>query len=526
MSDLMSKIKKAPKQPGCYLFKNLAGKVIYIGKAKNLKNRVNWYFRKENQIDKTLSMVQEIKDVEYFVTDNEVEALLLESALIKKNQPKYNIELKSGVRYAYIKITKEKYPRLVTERYVKKGDELYGPYISGQARQEMIRLAERLFKLRIDRRLFKKDLEHGRIRLATSPWLENVNEYEYAKRVDAVRLLLKGQTSELIKKLTEEMHSYSVELNFEMASVRRNQIQTLISISEKQKINLRRRYDRDVINYLAEPDKIIVQLFNINKGIISGRKEFKIKTPLLNSVSDNLSDFIRQYYYANEIPEEIILPQAIADKEVMEKYLSNLAKRSVVITVPKKGDKLKLLELVKKNLLVSLMSGQGSLLELQEKLGLRVLPRIIECFDISNLGPTNLVGSMVRFTDGVPDKNNYRRFKIKTVVGQSDFDAMKEIVYRRYYGLIKEKAEFPDLIMVDGGKPQLSAAKLALKSLGLQVPLIALAKRQEEIFTLNRQYSIKLPRQSAALKQVQRIRDEAHRFAITYHRLLRSKKDF
>ncbi|MFA5022147.1 MAG: excinuclease ABC subunit UvrC [Patescibacteria group bacterium] len=526
MSRLAKKIREAPRQPGCYLFKNKAGRIIYIGKAKNLRNRVGWYFRKENQIDKTLSLVREIADVEYFVTDSEVEALLLESGLIKKYQPKYNIDLKSGVRYAYIKITKEKFPRLVTERYVKKGDELYGPYISGFSRQEMIRLAERLFKLRINKRMFKKDLALGRIRLATSPWIQNVTEPEYTQRIEAVRLLLKGQTAELIKKLTGEMKDYSNQLNYEMAAVRRNQISALQNISEKQKISLRHRYDQDVINYFQLPNHLVIQLFNINKGVISGRKELKIKVPLLQPVSESLSEFMQQYYYANEIPQEIILPQVLVEQNILEKYLSKLAKRSVIITVPKKGDKFKLLELVKKNLLISLKSGQGSLVELQEILKLPVLPRVIECFDISNLGPTNMVGSMVQFRDGRSDKNNYRRFKIKTVEGQSDFDAMKEVVYRRYYGLIQAKAQFPDLIMVDGGKPQLSAALASLKQLGLQVPLIALAKKQEEIFTLNHKYPIRLPAASAALKQIQRIRDEAHRFAISYHRLLRSKKDF
>ncbi|MFA6410442.1 MAG: excinuclease ABC subunit UvrC [Candidatus Buchananbacteria bacterium] len=526
MQELSKKIQQAPKQPGCYLFKNKAGKIIYVGKAKNLKNRVGWYFKKENQVFKTKDLAAEIYEVEFFITDNEVEALLLESALIKKHQPKYNIQLKSGDRYAYIKITKEKWPRLATERNVKKGDQVFGPYPFGQARQQAIRLANNLFKLRVCRNLPKRACLLWHIKLCSAPCIGQISEVEYQKNIDKAELLLKGQTKELICQLESEMKEFSGDLNYEKAKSRRDQILALKNISERQKVSLQKKYNQDVINYLKQPNKIVVQLFNINKGIISGRKELEIKTPLFSDPAESLADFIRQYYFSADLPEEIILPIQISEVLLLEKYLSKIAGRNIKIFVPKKGDKLKLLELVKKNLQANLKTGTGGLLELQEKLSLPTLPRIIECFDISNLGPTNMVASMVQFVDGVPDKNNYRRFKIKTVTGQSDFAAMKEVVYRRYYGLIKDKAKFPDLIMVDGGKPQLSAALSSLKELGLQVPLIALAKRQEEIFTLNHQYPITLNKKSAGLKQIQRIRDEAHRFAIKYHRLLRSQKDF
>lgn len=497
-----------------------------MGKAKDLKKRVAWYFRKENQEFKTKELAAEIQDVDFVVTDNEVEALLLEAELVKKHQPKFNIQLKSGIRYAYLRITNEKYPRLETTRLIKKGDEVYGPYTSGQARKEIMIMAARLFKLRINKRMTKKDIGHGKIRLSTTPWTEFISIEEYAKRVDEVRMILKGQTNELIKKLTAEMQAYAAAKNYEQAKVRRNQIFALKNISERQKIKLQSRFDQDIINYLQLPDKLVVQLFNINKGVISGRKEFKIKTLLSQVAANNFSEFLQLYYYYHEIPQEIIVPEILADKILLQRYLTRLAGQEINITVPQKGDKLKLLELVKKNIVVGLSLGQNSLLELQNQLSLPSLPRVIECFDVSNLGPSEVVGSMVQFRDGKPDKNNYRRFKIKSFIGQSDFDAMKEIIYRRYYRITMEKSALPDLIMVDGGKPQLSAALSSLRQFGLQVPVIALAKKQEEIFTINSKYSLKLSKKSAGLKLIQRIRDEAHRFAINYHRLLRQKRDF
>ncbi|MFA6254421.1 MAG: excinuclease ABC subunit UvrC [Patescibacteria group bacterium] len=526
MSNLAKKIKQAPSQPGCYLFQNAAGSVIYIGKAKNIKKRVSSYFRQTNFDPKTQDLVKEIADVEFIVTDNEVEAFLLEAQLIKKYQPKYNLELKGGQRYAYIQITNEKFPRLITTRLVKKGDQVFGPFTSGQARQDIIRLADRLFKLRINKRMSKRDQAKGRIRLATSPWLEEVSEEEYGQRLEKVILLLKGQNNELIKKLTAEMKVYAEKKNYEQAKLRRDQIFALENVAERQKIELRKAYDQDVINYLVLPNKIIVQLFNINKGIISGRKEFILKNKISGDDQENFVDFLKQYYYTEDIPQEIILPQNLAERKVLEEYFSRLAGRKVIIAVPQKGDKLKLLALVSKNIEITLNAGDSSLLELQNQLSLPALPRLIEAFDISNLGPTDVVGSMVQFRDGKPDKNNYRRFKIKTFVGQSDFEAMKEIIYRRYYRITKEKSQLPDLIMVDGGKPQLSAAKSSLRALGMQAPVIALAKKEEEIYTLNRHYPLKLSKKSAGLKLLQRIRDEAHRFAINYQRLLRNRKDF
>lgn len=526
MPNLSQKLDKAPKQPGCYLFKDKTRKVLYIGKAKDIKKRVAWYFKKENQDVKTRHLVQEIKDVGYIVTDNEVEAFLLEASLIRKHQPKYNIELKGGVRYAYIKITDDKFPRLEVVRKIKKGDKIFGPYTSGQSRQEAVRLVNSLFKFRVCQRLPKRACLLFHIKQCSAPCIGKISEVEYKKNVAKAEMLLKGKTNDLVKNLHGEMKNFSSKLNYELAKIRRDQIIALENISQRQKVQLQKRYNQDVINYKTLVNKFVVQLFNINKGIISGRKEFKIKTPLEKNEQENISEFIRQYYYTEDIPHEIILPAKLADQNLLEKYLSKLAKIKVRITIPQKGDKMKLLALVAKNIEVGLRLGENSLLELQNKLKLPTLPRVIEAFDVSNLGPTDVVGSMVYFKDGKPDKNNYRRFKIKTFKGQSDFDAMKEIIYRRYYRVTKEKTQLPDLIMVDGGKPQLTAALISLREFGLQLPVIALAKKEEEIFTPSNRYSVKLSKKSVSLKLLQKIRDEAHRFAIKYQRLLRSKKDF
>lgn len=524
MSILTKKLAQTPKQPGCYLFQNKYGKVIYVGKAKDIKKRIGSYFHKTDLDSKTQSLIKEITNVEFIVTDNEVEAFLLEAQLIKKYQPKYNIELKGGQRYAYIQITNEKFPRLITTRNIKKGDKVFGPYASGSSRKETIRLANSLFKLRICKRLPKRTCLLYHIKQCNAPCIGKISEVDYQKNIAKAEMLLKGKTKELIQSLEQEMKRYSDELNYELAKIRRDQVLALEHISEKQKIELRKTYDQDVINYSQKPNKIIVQLFNINKGIISGRKEFKIRTPLSRNAGENLADFIRQYYYTEDIPQEIILPVKLAEQDLLKRYLSKMAKREIKITIPQKGDKLKLLELVKKNIEVGQKLGENSLLELQNKLNLPNLPQVIEAFDVSNLGPTDVVGSMVQFKDGVPDKNNYRRFKIKTFAGQSDFAAMKEIIYRRYYKITKEKSQLPNLIMVDGGKPQLTAALISLRELGIQIPVIALAKKEEEIYTPNNRYPIRLSKRSASLKLLQKIRNEAHRFAINYQRLLRSKR--
>jgi len=516
-------IKELPQRPGCYLFKDKTGKVIYIGKAKNIRKRVMSYFGKNHDDTKTLQLVNQISDIRYLITKSEVDALLSESKLIKKHQPKYNLQLKAGERYAYIKITNDKFSRLETARELKKGGRHFGPFASAATRKELIYLCNTLFKLRVCRRLPKRSCLLYHIKLCSAPCINKISEIDYQLNIKKAEMLIKGDRKKLLQKLEQEMNRYSDKLQFELAKVRRDQIIALQNITDRQKIRLQKRYDQDVINYVISPKEIIFQLFNVNKGIISGRREFRFSRQKLIS-GKKLNDFVKQYYMTEDIPEEIILPESIEDKDLIEKYLSKIKGRKVKIVLPQKGEKQKLLDLVRVNIMASINRGDSALVDLQNKLSLPTLPRVIEAFDASNLGPNQMVGSMVNFSDGQADKNNYRRFKIKTFEGQSDYDSIKEIVFRRYYRLKKEKAKLPDLILIDGGKPQLSAAVTALKELGMQIPTIAIAKRLEEIYTTNSQYPVHLPRSSDSLKLIQKIRDEAHRFAIKYHRLLRRKK--
>lgn len=523
---VLEKIKKAPTKPGCYLYKNSNGEIIYIGKAKNIKKRVASYFKNGTMDGKTKKLASEISDVEFIITDNEIEALLLEAQLIKKNKPLYNIDLKNSVRYAYLKFTDERFPRLITTREVKKGDKVFGPYTSGYERRSLVHLASEIFGLRSGKLLTRKSRQLGPDEIYIEPGIGRITSAEYAENVKKAEMLLRGKNNELIKTLTDEMKKFSSEHKYELAKLRRDQIIALENLSERQKVQLTKKYNQDVINFVDVDDTFIVQFFNINKGVISGRKTYELPKKISMPAAQRLSEFIVQYYYTEDIPEEVIVPVLLEDKDVLEQYLSKLAERKIKITLPTRGDKLKLLELAAKNLEITVKLGDSAGADLQEKLKLSRLPQVIECFDISNLGQNHVVASMVYFRNGEPDKNNYRRFKIKTFVGQSDFDAMKEVVFRRYYRIKKEGSQYPDLVMVDGGKPQLRAALEAFNILGIDLPVIALAKQQEEIFVPGRKLSIYLPRNSEALRLVQKIRNEAHRFAITYHRLLRNKKDY
>src|SRR3989338_1916123 len=347
MSSLSHKLAYLSNNPGCYLFKNKASKIIYIGKARNLKKRVKSYWQKNSEDIKIRKLVEEIADFDFIITDTEVEALLLEAKLIKENQPKYNMELKGGVRYAYIKITNEDFPRLETARTFKRSDKIYGPFALASTRKNLIRLANSLFKLRTEKRKSDQVGNKYRIRCSTAPWLRLVTKEEYQRDIAKAEMLLKGETKNLIKELEEEMNNFSQDQQFELAKLRRDQIQALENLAQEQKVQLRKAYDQDVISYVKLANKFVVQLFNINKGVVSGRKEFKFK---IHRSEEFLFDFLTQYYYSNEIPQEIIIPAKIKDQKILENYLTKLSGRKTEITIPQKGDKLKLLELVKKNI--------------------------------------------------------------------------------------------------------------------------------------------------------------------------------
>ncbi|TSC76856.1 MAG: excinuclease ABC subunit C [Parcubacteria group bacterium Gr01-1014_31] len=519
-SDALAKVT-LPEAPGSYQFFDAKGEVIYVGKAKSIAKRVASYRRASDY--KTTRLLTEVADIQCTVTGSEVEALLLEAKLIRQHQPKYNITLKGGERYAYIQVTNEPFPRLVTTRQPKPGDRVFGPYTSGEARVQAIHLANTLFKLRVCKRLPKRPCLLYHMKLCSAPCIGNITKDAYARNVKQAERLLRGDVPPLVDDLTREMREYAAQQEYEQAKLRRDQVRALQRIGNEPGAKLRQAYDQDVVNFSAAGAKVVVQVFHVNRGIISRRREFTLRRTLPQSDAAMLADFLTQYYYAEDIPGEVIVPIAAERQPVVANYLSQAAGRKVRITVPKQGEKLRLLELLAENIAVSLKAGDSALLELQEKLRLPRLPRVIECVDISNLGPTNAVGSLVFFRDGKPDKNEYRRFKVRTVAGQSDYDAMKEVIGRRFRRLLADRAALPDLLLVDGGKPQLSAAVSVFRELGLQQPVAALAKRREELYTTDSQYPLRIARTSPALKLVQRVRNEAHRFAIGYQRLLRGK---
>ncbi|MDP3899487.1 MAG: excinuclease ABC subunit UvrC [bacterium] len=520
MSILKEKLKNLPDQPGVYQFYDARGGLLYIGKAKALKKRVNSYFSKKDHDNKTSELVKKIKDMEITTTKNELEALLLEASLIRKNQPPFNIDLKSGSgRYAYLKITNEKFPRIITVRKEneKSDGKIFGPYASGQTRREAQYWANAILKLRTCKTLPKQACLLYHINLCSAPCVKKISETEYNENVKKAEKFLKGDISALKEEMALEMKEFAKSLKYEQAKLRRDQILAIARIEERQNIDLPKGYDQDVFNFKITKDELIVQLFNINKGLISGKKEFNLK-------NTDISEFVIRYYDHHEIPEEIVLPRKLKDQAIIKKYLENRSSHKVKFTIPEKGSKKDLLKLLEQNLEISAKVGNAVLYDLQQALNLPRLPKTIEMFDISHTGGTEIVASLVSFSDGRPDKSNYRKFIMKTVKDNDDFAAMREVVERRYKFLIKETKPLPDLIIVDGGRGQLSSALSVLQELGITTPLIALAKKEEEVYTVGRRFPVRLAKTNESLKLLQRIRDEAHRFAITFHRQRRSKK--
>lgn len=518
MSEYFPDIKKIPRDPGCYIMKDSVDAILYIGKAKNLRHRVSSYFRGVHDT-KTTMLVSHIKNIDFIITDTEVEALILEAKLIFKHKPKFNLDLKNSVRYSYIKITNEDFPRIVSVRDVDRVKDIYfGPYPDGTARRESVYALNKIFKLRVCKKLPKRVCLLYHIGQCSAPCENKISKEEYGESMKKAISVLRGTTDEMKKKLNDEMNDFSKDKNYEQARVRRDQIFALRRISERQKISLKKKYDQDFIHYHLSGETFYVQLFNVRKGLIGNSIGFEF-----DSRFTTIIDALRHYYYANPIPEEIILPKKNDELTLFKSYLEELRGGSVRITIPKKGTKKDLLDLLYKNVVQRLSYEESVLVDLKDVLHLQTLPNRIECFDISNMGSLYTVGAMVSFLFGKPDKKNYRRFKIKTVKGQDDFSMMAEIVKRRYERLKSENKPFPDLIVVDGGQGQLNAAYNELMKLNLSIPIISLAKREELIYFIGAYRPLRLSRKSEALKLVQRCRDEAHRFGLAYHRLLRTK---
>lgn len=546
-SKLETNLKNLPASPGVYQFINKNGNVIYVGKAKNLKNRVRSYFQENPSSAKTVAMVSKIDDLQLVVTDSELEALILESNLIKELKPRYNVNLKDDKSFPFIKVTNELFPRIYPTRKVfNDGSKYFGPYTDVRSMRGSLRMINQIFKIRsckldltkknIADKKFKVCLDYH-IKKCDGPCENLISASAYNEMVDEVVKLLKGKTDDLIKDLKTRMQSAVENLEFEKAAELRDKIDQLNSISSKQKIVNDDEEDRDIFAVAFEGKDSTCAVFNIRSGKLIGKKQLKLAIEEGEELSNIYSAAIKFYYGDQvEIPREVIVEIPPEDTDALTEWLRMRSNKKTKIFVPQRGDLKSLVKMCKENAILQLkeiqlqkMKNLGnvsySVSALQRDLRLKTLPRKIECFDISNLQGTDSVASMVVFEDGKPKKSLYRKFIIKTVEGPDDFSSMREVIERRYSRLKEENQPLPDLIMVDGGKGQLSSAVEILDSLGFNnYNIIGLAKRLEEVFLPNNSDPELIPKTSSGLKLLQQIRDEAHRFAITFHRVRRSKR--
>lgn len=535
---MLSTIKSAPSNPGVYIMRNSDGEIIYAGKAKNIRKRVASYSPSRPHEPKTAQLVLEADSIEYIITDNEVEALILEARIIKENQPKFNIDLKDSSSYPYIRITlEEEFPRIFITRE-KKGvghltgvrsfsgkpeNSIYlGPYTDVKSARRAVKLAVEIFGIRMCRTMpGHRCLKHD-TKLCSAPCIGQITKEDYLKNIEKAISFLRGNVADVMDELGEKMRAASESQNYEAAKIYRDEINSVETLGIRQKIESERNYDEDVIGFIRENGLYHIQIFNIRRGILLGRTKHEAKSD--DEPKKFLADFLKLHYFGAPVPEKIILGNESENMKLIADYLEKISGKKVELSVPRAGTKKKLLEMLLKN--ISHDIGQkydAALLELKDALGLKNVPVVIEFFDVSNIMGKWLVGAMVQFRNGEPDNSNYRRFRILSVPGQNDFASMHEIVWRRYSRLVKENKPLPDLVVVDGGKPQLSAAIAAMNEAGVDIPLAALAKREEEIYLPEKSETLLLERKSSALKIMQRMRDEAHRFAIGYHKFLRRK---
>ena len=516
-----------PTGPGIYLMKDSNEKIIYIGKAKNLKNRVRSYFSK-NQNYKTQKLVEKISAIEFVLTDNESEAFLLESNMIKKYRPQFNIELKDQQRYTYLRISNEKYPRLLVTRRTKNGKFLgkgktFGPFTQGSSKLLTIGTLRKTFQIRICKTLPKKVCLEYHLGNCEGPCEFKDAQERYAKHVSTLEDVLKGknQTKIFTKKLEEEMHHAAQLQQFERAKDIRDTLLRLGGLRTKQKMEYVDKSDEEYFGIGFQEQSATVMNFRMINGVIRDSDKF-----FFDLVADNsFSNFLFQYYSTHKIPKSILVNKLPENKNLLESLLSKQAGFNVQISTPTKGKRKDIVDLILKN--ISLIHSNGvdpGLVELKEILNLPMIPKIIECFDVSNHGVDFAVGSMSRFVDGKPNKSGYRKFKIKTVSGRDDFAMIGEIIKRRYYRLLEENSKLPDLIVVDGGKGQLNAAVSSLESLGLKLPCISLAKENEEVYVPKNKKPIIISRTKSSLKILQYARDETHRFGVAYNRMIRKNK--
>ncbi|EGP4819623.1 excinuclease ABC subunit UvrC [Enterococcus faecium] len=532
---IKNKLALLPDQPGCYLMKDKNGTIIYVGKAKILKNRVRSYFTGSHNT-KTERLVSEIEDFEYIVTESNIEALLLEINLIKKNDPKYNIMLKDDKTYPFLKITNEKYPRLVITRKVLKDKALYfGPYPDVGAANETKKILDRLFPLRKCKpSQTKEPCLYYHLGQCLCPYYFDVDPKVYTKIVDEVKNFLNGEHEKIESEIHQKMEKAAENMEFEKAAEYRDQIRAIETIMTRQKMTNTDLLDRDVFGYAIDKGWMCVQVFFVRQGKLIERDVSMF--PFYNEAEEDFLTYIGQFYQENEhfIPKEVLIPDTI-DKPSVEALLATK------VLQPKRGEKKKLVELANKNASVALNERFDLIARKQERtigaverLGNAMnipTPIRIESFDNSNIMGTNPVAAMVVFIDGKPARKEYRKYKIKTVNGPDDYASMREVIYRRYSRVIREGLPLPDLILIDGGKGQVDVAKDVLENqLGIDIPIAGMAKNDKhktnELLFGTDLAVIPLERNSPEFFLLQRIQDEVHRFAITFHRQLRSKNSF
>ena len=549
-NELEIKIQNLPQLPGIYQFKDATGKVIYVGKAKNLRNRVRSYFVKSQPPNpKLTALVSKIHDIEVIVTSSEVEALILEANLIKKLKPRYNVNLKDDKSYPYIAITNEPFPRVFSTRKIKMdGTRYFGPYTDAYSLKQTLKLIRDVFMVRsckyyideevIRKRKIKVCLDYH-IKKCGGPCEGLVSKEEYNKMIEQVVQLINGKIDALVKSLKEQMEKLANELRFEEAAILRDKIKALEIYTSKQSVVSFEPIDRDIFAIAHDGEDACAVLFKVRDGKLVGSQQFFMTGVAYKEEKEIIETLLTQYYLNSEyVPSEILIPEEIEEKNPIEKWLSERKNSNVKIRTPENEDESRLMSMCKINARYHLDEyriqkikakekfAPGVLIELQKELHLDRLPRRIECFDISNIQGSDIVASVVVFKNGKPKKSEYRKFKIRSISGKpDDFASMEEVIMRRYSRILNEGGKMPDLIVIDGGKGQLSSALKSLEKLGIKnQPIIALAKKFEEIYFPNLESPQSLPKSSPALYLLQRIRNEAHRFAITFHRDVREKR--
>jgi excinuclease ABC subunit C len=544
---IQEKLSRLPDRPGVYVYRDESGKVLYVGKAVNLKNRVRSYFQEGGgHSPRTTLMVPRIRDIETIVTDSEIEALILESNLIKKHRPHYNVRLRDDKQYPYICITmNEPFPRPIIVRRVKKdGNRYFGPYTNSWSMRQALRVIKQVFRMRTCSRQIEEGDQQKvcldyHIGLCDGPCASLIRRADYMRMVEDVCQFLEGKSDGVVRQLKSQMDEAAESLNFEKAARLRDQLQAVQNVVERQKIVSTELSEQDVVGVVSDGVQTCVEVFFIRGGRLVGQEQKFLDGAHPEELPSAAGQFLGQYYAeAAQVPREILISHEPEGRELIAEWLRELRGTKVELHAPQRGEKRRLVEMAEKNALLAMeerrsriasdqAKAEEALLELAEALDLPNLPYRMEAFDISNLQGSEIVAAMVVFDGGQPKKADYRKFKIRTVEGKpDDFASMREVIGRRLERLAAGDEKFgetPDLIMIDGGKGQLGAALEAARERGIEIPMIGLAKQFEEIFMPFRPDPVRLPRNSQALFLLQRIRDEAHRFGLTYHRSLRSK---